>query len=228
MRKFKKIFHLSAAFLLLVFATKEFLGYHYYYRYRALRKTASSIEGSFPDLEKTLKKALKFSKNPLVFKALARIHLEMALGENEFGSPEQRDVHLDFSQEYLLKLIGRNPIDPFAYYEMGKVYMLYNYPLCTYLNKATVFFEKSLELKPADEFLNSNISFMYLTKWDMLSIEDQKFILKTIGQFWEKSESFILQLSARWEKNREDPDRLKDIFMSDRDLWLKIRKYFVE
>ena len=228
MRNFRKVFLLSAAIFLLIFAAKEFLGYHYYYRYRAFRKTASSIEGSFHNLEKSLKKAAIFSNNPLVYKALARIHLEMALGENEFGSPEQRDIHLDFSQDYLLKLIKRNPIDPFAYYEMGKVYILYNYPLCTYLNKATVYFERALGLKPADEFLNSNISILYLTKWDMLTLEDQQFILKTIGQFWEKSESFIQQLSERWEKNREDPDRLKDILMSDRNLWLKIRKYFVD
>ena len=217
-----------AAFLLLVFATREFLGYFYYYQYRALRKTASSIEGSFPGLEKKLKRAKAFSKNPLFYKALGRIHLERALGENEFGTPEQRDAHLDFAQDYLEELIRRNPIDPFAYYEMGKVFMLYNYPLCTYLNKATVFFKKALKLKPADEFLNSNISFIYLTKWDMLSSGDRDFILKTIGLFWEKSDSFIIRLRDRWDKNREDPDRLKDIFMSDRNLWLKIRKYFVE
>lgn len=228
MRELKKIFLLAAALLLLFFAAREFLGYHYYYRYRARRKTASSIEGSFPQLEKNLKKAVKFSKNPMFYKALARIHLERALGENEFGTPEQRDAHLDFAQEYLVELIRRNPIDPFAYYEMGKVYMLYNYPLCTYFNKATLFFEKALELKPADEFLNFNISFIFLMKWDMLSGENQDFILKTIGQFWEKSDSFIIRLRDRWDKNREDPDRLKDIFMSDRNLWIKIRMHFVK
>ena len=85
---FNKILLIGLVFVLLLLAARAFLGSHFYYRYRLQRKSAISIEGSFSTLEGNLKRALVFSKNPLIYKELARINLE-----NNFGKlPEDVKV----------------------------------------------------------------------------------------------------------------------------------------
>ena len=226
MKMVKKIVVFGLVVVLVALAAKEYLGYHYFYKYKNVSSHANSIEGSFSELEENLKKTVRFSKNPLFYKELAQLYLEMAVVENEFGTDEKRDVNLDRARESLNHLIKRNPIDAFAYYQMGIVYLLYNYPLLTYRDKENLYFLKALELNPVDEFLNLNILFIYLTQWDFLNNEEKSFVIKRLGKMWNSNERFIPQLRNRWKKNFGDVERLKEILSLDKELWIEIKKFF--
>jgi hypothetical protein len=207
----KKVIGWIAAAILLALAGKEYFGYHFYYRYKEVRASARNIEGCFSRLERNLKTAVFFSKNPLYYKEIARLYMEMALAENEFGTEEKRDFYLDRAKEGLASLISRNPIDAFAYYEMGKVYMLYNFPLLTYMDRGRSYFRKALEFKPADEFLNLNITYIFLVQWDFLENGEKSFILERLKIMREASENFIPQLRKRWRENFGNEEKLEQI-----------------
>lgn len=226
MRRIKGICGIVMSVVLLFFATKEYLGYHYFYKYYDIRGQARSIESSFPELEGNLKKAVRFYSNPVFYKELARLYLERAVGEAQFGTAEERDFYVDQMRESLIQLIKRNPIDAYAYYEMGKVYLLYNFPLLTYIEKAKLYFQMALELNPVDEFLNIYILYIYLTQWDFLNDEEKSFVYAQAGKIWRSNESFIPRLRNFWRKNGGDVKRLKEIFSQDEVLWAQISKHF--
>jgi len=226
MKIITRIAGVGIVLVLLILATKQYLGYRYFYRYKSERASAKSIEKSFPELERDLKKSISFSKNPLFYAQMSQIYQEMAIVENKFGTEEKRDFYIDQARESLLELIKTNPIDAFAYYEMGKVYMLYNFPLLTYMDKAKRYFLKALELKPADEFLNLNIVYIYLTQWDFLNTAEKSFVFKRLEKMWKNNENFITQLQNQWEKGFPDDEKLKEILSEDKDFWEEIKKYF--
>lgn len=205
---------IGLAVLALLIAGKHYLGYHYFYEYKEVRGAARSIEMSFPELETNLKKAVRFSKNPLFYKEIARLYLEMALAANEFGTPEKRDFYLDQAKKSLSQVIGQNPIDAFAYFEMGKVYLLYNYPLLTYMDKGKVYFRKALELKSADEFLNLNILYIYLTQWDFMEEAEKNFVLARLQAIGGKNKNFMARLRDLWQENFGSTIKLDEILQA--------------
>lgn len=202
---------LGLAGMLLIMAGKEYLGYHYYYLYKSARVEAKSIEESFGRLEAALRRAVRFSRNPLFYKELARVYLEMALAENKFGAPERRDAYLDRAAEALREQVRRNPADAFAFFEMGKVYMLYNFPLLTYAHKGRLYFRRAVELRPADEFLNMNVLFIFLTQWDELEEVEKRFVSRQLAMMHENNSRFIPGLERRWKQNVGDMERLREI-----------------
>jgi hypothetical protein len=211
MKLLKKLLILAFTLGLLGLVTAQYVGYYYFNAYKNARAEARSIEKSFPDLEKYLKRSVDWSGNPEFFKELARLYLERALAENEFGTPEKRDLFLDSARESLARAIKKNPADAFAYYEMGKVWLLYNFPLLTYLDQGKRYFVKALELKPADEFLGLNILYIYLTQWNFLSGDEQKFVLKKLRSMERANKDFMAQLRNRWLQNFSDDQKLKEI-----------------
>lgn len=212
---------------ILILAAKEYSGYQYFFRYKSARARARSIEKSFPELERNLMMAVKFSKNPVFYEQMGQLYREMAVAESKFGSEEKRDSYLDRASESLAELIKRNPIDAFAYFEMGRVYLFYNFPLLTYAHRAKVFFLRALELKPADEYLNLNVIYFYLTQWDYLEDGEKDFIFKRLKSMWKNNENFIIQVRNLWRENFEDTtDKLEKILSQDKDFWSKISKFF--
>jgi len=212
--------------LLFFLSFQHYFGYHYFYKYKKARTEAESIEKSFPFLERNLKKAVWFSKNPLFYKELARLYLERAFGENEFGTGERRDFFCDLAREALAAETRRNPIDPFAYYEMGKVYMLYNYPLLTYAEKGRLYMRKALELRPADEFLSLNILYIFLTQWDALKEGEKAFIFEQLKRERKDKLQFLERLYRRWTKNAGNDLKIKEIISRDESLWLEMSRFF--
>jgi len=208
---YKKLLILVFTMGLLGFVTRQYLGHYYFNVYKNVRAGARSIEKSFPDLEKNLIRSVGWFGNPGSFKELARLYLERALAENEFGTPEKRDLYLESARASLARAIKKNPADAFAYYEMGKVWLLYNFPLLTYLDKGKFYFLRALELKPADEFLGLNILYIYLTQWDFLSGEEQKFILEKLRSMERANKDFMAQLRNRWLQNFRDDQKLNEI-----------------
>ncbi|MFO7732240.1 MAG: hypothetical protein R6X21_01170 [Candidatus Aminicenantes bacterium] len=104
-----------------------------------------------------------------------------------------------------------NPIDAFAHYEMGMVHLLYNYPLMTYADRAKVHFRRSIELKPADEFLHLNIVFIYFTWWGVLEDEDKAYAAGLLGRITAIDPGFPAKLEARWRQSFKSADYLKAI-----------------
>ena len=145
-----------------------------------------------------LRKATGASGNPELRKELARLDLEMARAENESGREEKRDSYCDLAVANYTAVMARNPIDSFACYEMGMTYLLYNYPMMTYADKAKLFFRKALELNPADEFLNLNILYYYLTAWDGLGDEDRTYAGERVRRIRSADPAFMPQLEQRW------------------------------
>jgi len=197
----KKMIGFGVAAAMLALAAAHYLGRHWYYEYKRERAAAESLERSFPELERNLKRAAALSKNPLFFKELGRLYLEMALGENEFGTAAGRDAFCDLAREKLENSIRANPVDGSAYFELGKVYLLYNFPLLTYAEKGRVYLRRALELKPADEFLSLNILYIFLTQWDLLAKEEKEFTGGRLNEQAAANESFMDRLRRRWGEN---------------------------
>ena len=186
------------AVALFAFAAKEFMGFRYLGLYQDARLEARSVQSAFPGLEGLLRKATGASGNPELRKELARLDLEMARAENESGREEKRDSYCDLAVANYTAVMARNPIDSFACYEMGMTYLLYNYPMMTYADKAKLFFRKALELNPADEFLNLNILYYYLTAWDGLGDEDKEYAGERVKRIRSADPAFMPQLEQRW------------------------------
>lgn len=226
MKMIKKVGLLTLCVVLMIVAAREWRGYHNYFRYKSERTQVKSIESGFIGLEERLKRATVLSNNPLFEKRLARLYLERAFGEIQFGSAENREDYLDLMRESLVRLIQKNPVDALAYYEMGKCYLLYNFPLVTYFDKANLYFRKALELEPSDAFLNVNILYIYLTQWDLLDDEGKGFVFEKIGEMAKKSSSFVSRLRSLWNKEAGNPERLKEMLLQNQELWKNISKYF--
>ena len=222
----KKVGLLTLSAVLLIAAAREWLGYHNYYLYKSDRTRVKSIESGFVDLEKMIKRATMLSNNPLFEKELARLYLERAFGEIQFSEAADSIIYLDKMQESLIRLIWKNPVDADAYYEMGKYYLLYNYPLVTYVDKADLYFQKALELKPVDEFLNVNILFIYLTQWDLLENEGKAYVFQKMKQMTDLNHSFVASLRNLWKKEVGNLEILKQILSKDKKLWEEIKDYF--
>jgi len=197
----RKVIGIAVAAALIVVAGEYYLGFHYYYEYQRERAAAESLERSFPELERNLKRAVVFSKNPRFLKEFGRLYLEMALAENEFGTAAGRDAFCDLARESLARSIRANPADSSAYFEMGKVYLLYNFPLLTYAEKGRAYLRRALELKPADEFLSLNILYIFLTQWDWLAKEEKEFAGGRLKEQAAANERFMDRLRRRWEEN---------------------------
>jgi hypothetical protein len=206
-------------------AARAYLGYHHFYRYAALRARATNLEGSFGALEPALKRAVKFSGNPLFYQELGRLYLEMAMAENKFGTAEKRDAYLERAQESLEAFVRRNPLDAFGYYELGKVYMLYNYPLLTYAARGREYMRKALEMRPVDEDLNVNVTYVFLVQWDRLSEVEKAFIEARILRNLEASENFFPRLLSLWLEEFKDANRLRDILAQNGEIWAKVAHF---
>jgi len=198
------------AALLLALATKEYLGFHFYYQYKKEREEARSVEQAFPSLEKKLKLALKFSGQPLFFQELGRLYLEKAMAENEFGSPARRDEFLLKAEMSIKEQIRRNPVDARAFYNLGKIYLLYNFPLLTYADRGRACLRRALELKPADVFLNVNVIYMYLVQWELLTDDEKSFLARQLRFIEARAPDFRDRLRRRWRENFPATDLLEE------------------
>jgi len=226
MKPVAKVVVLVVVAALFVLAARAYLGYHHFYRYAAGREEATNLEGSFGALEPALKRAVAFSSNPLFYQEMGRLYLEMALAENKFGTPEKRDEYLERARQSLEAFIRRNPLDAFGYYEMGKVYMLYNYPLLTYAARGREYLRKALETRPVDEDLNVNVTYVFLVQWDRLSAAEKAFVEERLLRNLAASENFFPRVLALWLAEFKSVEKLKDILAENSEVWAKTARFF--
>ena len=140
-------------------ALRDYVGFRHLALYRRARAEARSVESAFPALEARLAKAVASSSRAVFQVETARLFVEMARVANEAGRDEDRDTFCDRAVAAYGRAIAANTIDAAALYETGTAYLLYNFPLMTYQDRAKAYFWQALAAKPADETINLNCPF---------------------------------------------------------------------
>jgi hypothetical protein len=199
------------AFVLFVPAFHDFRGFHYLGQYRRARSEARSIESAFPTLEALLEKAVNASPRSEFRIELARLYTEMARVANDASRDEDREVFCNRAVSAYERAIAANPAHAFTYFETGLVYLLSNYPLMTYADRAKVYFRKALELKLADDFLNLNVIFLHFSWWQTLEDAEKAYAAGLYRQAVARDPAFAAKLEARWRQSFQTTDRLAAI-----------------
>jgi len=188
----------------LVGAISFFLGYSSYYQYQMARQEIKSLEKDFPDLERKLKQGVHFYPLPLFYEQLGRLRLERALAEIEFGIPEKSDGYLDEAREALITAIKGNPVDYPSFWELAKVYFLYNYPLPTYAQKGRDFCREAIRRYPCNEFLNLNVLFVFFSQWSLLEENERDWLRERIQNLSASNPRFLDKLKNKWRENHKE------------------------
>ena len=199
----------ALAAVLFVPALRDYLGFHDLALYRRARAQARSVENAFPALEARLEKAAAASPLAVFDVELARLYMEMARVANEAGREEDRDTFCDKAVVSYGKAIAANPIDAATHYETGTAYLLYNFPLMTYQDRARSYFREALVFKPADETINLNVLFLYFTWWPTLEDGDRTYAAGLYRKALARDAAFPAKLEARWNGSYGSPDALR-------------------
>jgi tetratricopeptide (TPR) repeat protein len=151
----------------------------------------------------------------------------MAVAENDSEAPERRDAFLDRAEEAIRRRIERNPADAFAYYDMSRVYLLYNFPLLTYQDAARRYLRRALVFKPHDLFLNVEAVYKFGVMWDGLGGEEKAWMFGEMRSVWPVDEDrFYPGLVGRWQREVKDLDKLKEILRLDPEVWNRASRFF--
>ena len=196
---------------LFVVAFHDFRGFQYLGQYRRARSEARSVESAFPTLEALLEKAVNASPRSEFRIELARLYTEMARVANDAARDEEREAFCDRAASAYERAIAANPVHAMTYYETGLVYLLSNYPLMTYADRARTYFRKAIELKPADDFLNLNVIFLYFNWWQTLEDAEKAYAAGLYRQAVARDPGFGAKLEARWKQSFKTADRLAAI-----------------
>ena len=137
--------------------------------------------------------------------------MEMARVANESGRDEDRDTFCDRAVARYGRAIAANPIDAGTHYEMGTAYLLYNFPLMTYQDRARAYFRQALEFKPADETINLNVLFLYFTWWPTLEDADKAYAAGVYRKMLVRDPAFPAKLEGRWIQSNQPPDALRSL-----------------
>jgi tetratricopeptide (TPR) repeat protein len=196
---------------LFVPAFRDFRGFQYLGEYRLARSEARSVESALPTLEALLEKAVNVSPRSEFRIELARLYTEMARVANDSVREEEREVFCDRAVAAYERAIAANPVHAMTCYETGLVYLLSNYPLMTYADRAKIYFRKAIELKPADDFLNLNVIFLYFNWWQTLEDAEKNYAAGLYRQAVARDPGFGAKLEARWKQSFKTADRLAAI-----------------
>ncbi|MCJ7486441.1 MAG: hypothetical protein MUQ25_09800, partial [Candidatus Aminicenantes bacterium] len=199
------------ALILFVPAYHDFRGFHYLGEYRRARSEARSVQSAFPTLEALLEKAVNASPRPEFRIELARFYTEMARVANDSGRDEDREAFCDKAVASYGRAIAANPIAAFTHYEMGTIYLLYNFPLMTYSDRAKTYFRAAVEFKPADESINLNVIFLYFNWWTTLEDAERAYAAGLYRKMVARDPAFPGKLEARWKQSFQTTDRLAAI-----------------
>ena len=199
---------LILAAVLFVPAVRDFIGFRHLAAYRAERARARSVESAFPALESRLSRASASSPRAVFEAEMARLYLEMARVSNDAGRDEERDGFCDKAVARYGRAIAANPIDAAVHYETGLAYLLYNYPLMTFQDRAKSYFREALGLKPADETMNLNVAFLYFSWWPTLEEAEKAYAAGLYRARLARDPSYPAKLRARWTQSYGSAERL--------------------
>jgi len=208
-QKVINILGLIICLLALAAALSFYTGYKFYYQYQAERQNIKSLERDFIGLKKRLEQAVGFYPLPLFYLELGRLRLERAMGEIEFGLPEKSEEYLDGARKALESAIAGAPVDYSPFWEVGKVYFLYNYPLSTYAQKGREFCQEAVRRYPYNEFLNLNVLFVFFDQWPLLEESEKNWVRERIQKLSAANPGFLNKLKNKWRQNYKETSRLE-------------------
>jgi len=211
--------------VLMAFAARDYIGARYYEAYHTARENVRSIQSGLPELEGLLRQAVRFAPRRAYLEALGSLYLDAALAENRYGSPEKRDALLDKARDVLLREIRKYPAAAYGYYNLGRVFMLYNPPFLTYAARGRDYFRKALALEPADEFMNVNVLTLMLGHWGRLGAEEKADVWRRLGDTLDHNEEFLRKVRGLWKQSYGNLDRLREIYAENPDLAPRLNKY---
>lgn len=189
----------AAAFIFL--AARSFAGYRAFEAYNAEMARARNVEGSFVELERRLGAAVRLTWDPEPAKELGGLYLKMALAQDTFGTAEERDSYCGRALEAFGAALRRNPADAMLYFDCGKVYLLYNFPLMIYKDKGIALFKRAIALAPTDRFINLHVVYFLLTQWETLDGMDKDYARVRLRAMKEVDEGFEAGLRRLWKEN---------------------------
>lgn len=201
----------ALAVALFVPAVRDFAAFRHLAAYRAARAQARSVESAFPALEARLARAAAVSPRAVFEAELARLTMEMARVANAAGRDEERDTLCDRAIARYARAIAANPIDAAVHYETGLAYLLVNYPLMTYQDRAKASFRQALALKPADETMNLNVVYLYFSWWPTLDDAEAAYAAGLYRAAARRDPAFPAKLRARWAQSAGPAERLNAI-----------------
>ena len=229
MTRNKAIFTIGAALgLIALFVTVvlDYAGMRAFGRYRDARSSVPSIQSGLPELERQLLKAVHTWPRRLFFEELANLYFDASLAEIQSGTEDKRKSLLDKARDVLLEEVRRYPAAADGYCNLGRVYMISNYPYLTEAAKGRGYLRKALILQPADEYLNTNIVAVMLSQWEMLEPSERDDVRARIRNILDHNEAFIAKILTLWKRNHASVDDLKKILSADAELWPRLMKYF--
>ena len=222
MKKAALVLLLAGTAALLYVAARQYAGNRLYGKYERLRGGTASIVDDFDRLEAMLAGALRAWKNPDFYRALGRLCLDRALAEDKAGEPAGRDDFLDKAAAALAESLRRNPLDSWAYFDLGAVWTLANAPLFTYADKGRRYLRRALELNPVHEALNLRALSLFLGQWNMLDDAEKAFVKARIERKWREKPAFVGLLRRQWIQDAKTDAGLRAVLMSDEALWNRI------
>jgi O-antigen ligase len=199
----------ALAVAVLVPAVRDYLGYHDLTVYRRERAGARSVESAFPALEARLEKAAAASPRAVFQVELARLYVDMARVANDAGREEERDTFCDRAVVHYAQAVAANPIDAGTHYETAAAYLLYNFPLMTYQDRAKTYFREALRFKPADETINLTVLYLYFSWWPTLEEADRSYAAGLYRSMVGRDPAFPAKLEGRWVQSYGSPDALR-------------------
>ncbi len=212
--------------VLAVIVGRDYAGSIAFRRYGEARSRVQSVQSGLPELERYLLKAVHTWPRRLFFEELANLYFGASLAEIQSGTEDKRKLLLDKARDVLLEEVRRYPAAADGYSNLGRVYMIYNYPYLPYVAKGREYLKKALILQPADEYLNTNILAVMLSQWEILEPSEREYVWSRLRNILDHNEAFIPKILNLWKKNNASIDDLKKILSADAELWPRLQKFF--
>ncbi len=208
-KKILAIFGMLIGLVALITSISFYFGFVNYYRYQEEKKSIRSLERDFQSLEARLEQAARFYPLPAFYSELGWLRLQRAMGEIEFGLPERSGEFLDGAKEALKEAIAGNPVDHSSFWELSKVYFLYNYPLLTYAEKGRLFCQEAVRRHPYNEFLVINVTIVFVEQWPLLESSEKEWLRDCLQRMIAIDAGFIKRLKNKWRQNYKETKSLE-------------------
>jgi len=117
---------------------------------------------------------------------------------------EQTNAILDRSEAAFKRLLRTTPVRASAWYDLGRVYLLYDFPVLPYRRKARSCLRRAMELAPADAYFNVNGLFVFLTEWSSIGDDEREFVRTRLEAFERFYPEFANSIRRMWKQNFGD------------------------
>ena len=197
-----------------ILSVRYALGFRNFVAFQEARSGARSIESGFQVLEPRLVSAVRWYPSPSFIGALAGLYLDMAAAANAYGTEakrEERDKYLDQAEAVLKRLLRKTPVRAAAWYDLSRVYFLYNFPVLQYGAKARSCLQRAMELAPADEFITVNGLYLFLSQWELFGEKERMFVRAKMADVSKDNPEFLEAVRKRLKDTYGDTRKLDGV-----------------